>query len=218
MEDSSRSRLREEGVPGGGRRPRAHARHPADSAAASSTRSRWCRSSASWRRSTPSRSRTPTRHAGGVRHRSTSIAPLVRQFKPAEHGRGRRRVSAGPRAVVKRRPVAWSPRGGDHGVTQAKARDWYQQELAGIRDAGLFKEERYIHSPQGADIEVEFPVGAANRPSGHQHVRQQLPRTVQPSRGDEGGARGPGSRAATACRRCASSAAPRTSTASSRTS
>jgi glycine C-acetyltransferase len=42
-----------------------------------------------------------------------------------------------------------------------KTRDHYQQELAGIRGAGLFKEERYIHSPQGADIEVEFPVGAA---------------------------------------------------------
>ena len=26
--------------------------------------------------------------------------------------------------------------------------------------AGLFKEERYIHSPQGAEIEVEFPAGA----------------------------------------------------------
>jgi glycine C-acetyltransferase len=40
-----------------------------------------------------------------------------------------------------------------------EARQRYQQELAGIRDAGLFKEERYIHSPQGADIEVEFPAG-----------------------------------------------------------
>jgi glycine C-acetyltransferase len=41
----------------------------------------------------------------------------------------------------------------------AKAREWYQGELAGIRGLGLFKEERYIHSPQAADIEVEFPVG-----------------------------------------------------------
>ena len=40
-----------------------------------------------------------------------------------------------------------------------EARQRYQQELTGIRDAGLFKEERYIHSPQGADIEVEFPAG-----------------------------------------------------------
>ena len=41
-----------------------------------------------------------------------------------------------------------------------KARAQYQQELAGIREAGLFKEERYIHAPQGADIEVEFPAGS----------------------------------------------------------
>ena len=39
-------------------------------------------------------------------------------------------------------------------------RESYQQELAAIREAGLFKEERYIRSPQGADIEVEFPAGA----------------------------------------------------------
>ena len=39
------------------------------------------------------------------------------------------------------------------------ARDFYQGELAGIRGQGLFKEERSIHSPQGSDIEVEFPVG-----------------------------------------------------------
>jgi glycine C-acetyltransferase len=32
--------------------------------------------------------------------------------------------------------------------------------LSGIRNDGLFKEERYIVTPQGADIEVEFPEGA----------------------------------------------------------
>lgn len=37
----------------------------------------------------------------------------------------------------------------------------YQQELDAIRGAGLFKEERYIHAPQGAEIEVEFPSGAS---------------------------------------------------------
>ncbi|MBI5868125.1 MAG: glycine C-acetyltransferase [candidate division Zixibacteria bacterium] len=37
----------------------------------------------------------------------------------------------------------------------------YQQELDAIRAAGLFKEERYIHAPQGAEIEVEFPSGAS---------------------------------------------------------
>ena len=40
------------------------------------------------------------------------------------------------------------------------ARSSYQQELKGMREAGLFKEERYIHAPQGAEIEVEFPAGS----------------------------------------------------------
>jgi glycine C-acetyltransferase len=40
-----------------------------------------------------------------------------------------------------------------------RTREHYQGELASIRDAGLFKEERFIHTPQGADIEVEFPAG-----------------------------------------------------------
>ena len=38
-------------------------------------------------------------------------------------------------------------------------RESYQKELAGIKDQGLFKEERYIHSLQAAEIEVEFPFG-----------------------------------------------------------
>jgi glycine C-acetyltransferase len=42
-------------------------------------------------------------------------------------------------------------------------RETYQKELAGIKDAGLFKEERYIHAPQGAEIEVEFPTGAPEK-------------------------------------------------------
>jgi glycine C-acetyltransferase len=41
-----------------------------------------------------------------------------------------------------------------------KVRDWYQSELAGITSAGLLKEERYIRSPQGAEIDVEYPAGA----------------------------------------------------------
>ena len=40
------------------------------------------------------------------------------------------------------------------------AREFYRNELVGIRNDGLFKEERYILTPQGADIEVEFPEGA----------------------------------------------------------
>ncbi len=39
-------------------------------------------------------------------------------------------------------------------------RNTFQGELDSIKEQGLFKEERFIHSPQGADIEVEFPKGA----------------------------------------------------------
>jgi glycine C-acetyltransferase len=42
-----------------------------------------------------------------------------------------------------------------------KIRGIYQEQLKGILDAGLFKQERFIHSSQAADIEVEFPTGAA---------------------------------------------------------
>ena len=42
-------------------------------------------------------------------------------------------------------------------------RSAYQGQIAGIRDAGLFKQERFIHSPQAADIDVEFPSGASLR-------------------------------------------------------
>ncbi|MCD4651947.1 MAG: aminotransferase class I/II-fold pyridoxal phosphate-dependent enzyme, partial [Candidatus Cloacimonetes bacterium] len=41
-----------------------------------------------------------------------------------------------------------------------KVKGMYQETLKGIQDAGLFKQERYIHSAQAADIEVEFPSGA----------------------------------------------------------
>jgi len=45
----------------------------------------------------------------------------------------------------------------------APVRGHYRSELEGLRQAGLFKEERYIRSPQGADITVEFPSGAPPR-------------------------------------------------------
>ena len=38
-----------------------------------------------------------------------------------------------------------------------RVREIYSQELSTIREAGLFKQERFIHSPQAADINVEFP-------------------------------------------------------------
>jgi len=41
----------------------------------------------------------------------------------------------------------------------------YQKEIQDIRDAGLFKEERFIHAPQAADITVEFPEGARLQPA-----------------------------------------------------
>jgi glycine C-acetyltransferase len=44
-----------------------------------------------------------------------------------------------------------------------KAREAYQNEIAALRTQGLFKEERYIHAPQGAEIEVEFPTGKPPR-------------------------------------------------------
>jgi glycine C-acetyltransferase len=39
-----------------------------------------------------------------------------------------------------------------------------QKELGSIREAGLFKEERYILTPQAADVRVEYPPGA--KPAG----------------------------------------------------
>jgi len=42
-------------------------------------------------------------------------------------------------------------------------RNWYQTEIQGIKSAGLFKDERYICSPQSSEIEVEFPVGSGVR-------------------------------------------------------
>jgi len=37
----------------------------------------------------------------------------------------------------------------------------YLDQLEQIRNAGIFKEERFIHSNQAADIEVEFPTGSS---------------------------------------------------------
>ena len=44
-----------------------------------------------------------------------------------------------------------------------KIRNLYQTQLGDIRNAGIYKEERFIHSSQAADIEVEFPKGAEVR-------------------------------------------------------
>ena len=42
-------------------------------------------------------------------------------------------------------------------------RRYYQTDIDIIKTTGLFKEERYIHSPQSSDIEVEFPIGSTIR-------------------------------------------------------
>ena len=44
-----------------------------------------------------------------------------------------------------------------------KARESFQGELSALQAQGLIKEERYIHAPQGAEIEVEFPAGSPPR-------------------------------------------------------
>jgi glycine C-acetyltransferase len=41
-----------------------------------------------------------------------------------------------------------------------KLRAAYRKDLDDLRAAGLFKEERIIHSPQSANIKVEFPAGS----------------------------------------------------------
>lgn len=41
-----------------------------------------------------------------------------------------------------------------------KTRSIYSDQLQGLKDGGIFKIERYIHSVQDAEIEVEFPPGA----------------------------------------------------------
>jgi len=41
-----------------------------------------------------------------------------------------------------------------------KIKDDLIKELVEVREAGLYKEERFIHGPQGADINVEYPENA----------------------------------------------------------
>ena len=43
------------------------------------------------------------------------------------------------------------------------AKDAFQAELSQMREKGLYKEERFICSPQSSNIEVEFPAGAERR-------------------------------------------------------
>ncbi len=45
-------------------------------------------------------------------------------------------------------------------MTYTKGREHYLKQLENIKAAGTLKEERYIHSPQDAGIQVEFPEGS----------------------------------------------------------
>lgn len=42
-----------------------------------------------------------------------------------------------------------------------KVRSTYQEQLKSLKEQGIFKVERFIHSAQAADIEVEFPSGSS---------------------------------------------------------
>jgi len=45
----------------------------------------------------------------------------------------------------------------------SKAKDFYQSQIKEIRERGLEKEERFIKSPQQADIKVEYPEGSPTK-------------------------------------------------------
>ena len=44
-----------------------------------------------------------------------------------------------------------------------KARDLFAQDIQDIKDKGIYKEKRFICSPQNAEIEVEYPEGAPKK-------------------------------------------------------
>ena len=49
-------------------------------------------------------------------------------------------------------------------IMYGKMNDSLRQELGSIREAGLYKEERAILSPQAADIWVSYPADSPQRP------------------------------------------------------
>lgn len=48
-------------------------------------------------------------------------------------------------------------------MAYGKIKEFLDKELKTVREQGLYKEERYIHGPQGAQIRVEYPEGAEKR-------------------------------------------------------
>ncbi|MEO0005595.1 MAG: glycine C-acetyltransferase [candidate division WOR-3 bacterium] len=48
-------------------------------------------------------------------------------------------------------------------MAYGKIKEFLQKELQTVKEQGLYKEERYIHGPQGARIKVEYPEGAEQK-------------------------------------------------------
>ncbi len=48
-------------------------------------------------------------------------------------------------------------------MAYGKIKEFLQTELTTVRAQGLYKEERYIFGPQGAEIKVEYPAGAPQK-------------------------------------------------------
>ncbi|MGQ9707368.1 MAG: glycine C-acetyltransferase [bacterium] len=48
-------------------------------------------------------------------------------------------------------------------MAYGRIKEFLKKELDTVREQGLYKEERYIHGPQGAQIKVEFPEGAEQK-------------------------------------------------------
>ncbi len=48
-------------------------------------------------------------------------------------------------------------------MAYGKIKEFLQAELNSVKEQGLYKEERYIHGPQGAQIKVEYPEGAPQK-------------------------------------------------------
>jgi len=95
-----------------------------------------------------------------------------------------------------------------------EVRKLYQDQIKVMREAGILKEERFICSPQAAEIEVEFPAGSPLKklsicvPITIWDCRAIQKLSRLPMKGLTGGA--------LACLQCALSAAPRISTGSSK--
>ena len=181
-------RLREEGVPRGGRRPRDRRRHAADL----------------------------RRHRRLVLDGVAEALPgeEVQDLDPRRRRPRPRRSTPSTASSKLVTRVHRRPKGGSHGLQRQGPRVATRPSSTGIKEPGLFKEERYIHSPAGRRDRGRVPAPARRR----RRSSTSAPTTTSASPATPRSSRPPtrgSTRAATACRRCASSAAPRTSTASS---